>query len=134
MRILKLPAVFALVLCVAACGKPEPGPKGDQGPPGPAGPKGDPGDNGVPGPQGLAGPQGPPGPASQMRILRQSCATQTCTLNCDEGEVLVSAYCGPQRQPPNILTERSVSCGVVPDAAKSPLVVVCLRAPGPSQQ
>jgi hypothetical protein len=50
-------------------------------------------------------------------------------VTCNEDEVLVTAYCGPQRQPANVLTERSVSCGVVPSAASSPLVAVCLRAP-----
>ena len=34
MRLIKLVSVLGLVLCVAACGKPQPGPKGDQGPPG----------------------------------------------------------------------------------------------------
>jgi hypothetical protein len=62
-------------------------------------------------------------------VLRQNCATTTCTVTCEEDEVLVTAYCGPQRQPANVLTERSVSCGVVPSAASSPLVAVCLRAP-----
>jgi hypothetical protein len=129
MRLIRLIALCGLVLCVAACGQPQPGPKGEQGPPGPAGPKGDPGENGAPGQQGPAGPQGPPGPASQTRILRENCATTTCTVTCNEDEVLVTAYCGPQRQPANVLTERSVSCGVVPSAASSPLVAVCLRAP-----
>jgi len=129
MHIIRVSALLALALCVAACGKPEPGQKGDQGLPGPVGPKGDPGQNGAPGPQGPAGPPGPPGPASQMRVLRQGCATSTCTAHCDEDEMLVAAYCGAQRNAPNILTERSVSCGVVPNAANSPLVVMCLRAP-----
>ena len=129
MRTIRLFTVLALTLCVAACSKPEPGPKGAQGPPGPAGPKGDPGQNGAPGPQGLAGPPGPPGPASQMRVIQQNCASTTCTASCDEDEVLVAAYCGPQRNAPNVLTERSVSCGVVPNAANSPLVATSLRAP-----
>lgn len=129
MRLIRLLAALSLVVCVAACGQPQPGPKGDQGPPGPAGPKGDAGDNGAPGSQGPAGPQGPPGPASQMRVIRQNCSTSTCTATCGEEEVLVSAYCGAGRLAPNYLTERSVSCGVVPNADHSPLVAVCLSAP-----
>ncbi len=107
-------AMLGLILCVAACGKPESGPKGD---PGPAGPKGDRGENGSPGsagPAGPAGPQGPAGPSSQMRIIRQSCGSTACTATCNENEVLVTAYCGPSRQDAKVLTERSVSCGIIP--------------------
>jgi hypothetical protein len=64
-----------------------------------------------------------------MRVVRVSCDQTTCTATCEEEEVLVSAYCGTQRNPANVLTERSVSCGVVPSAANSPLVAVCVRAP-----
>jgi len=42
--------------------------------------------------------------------------------------VLVTAYCGIERKPASFLTERSVSCGVVPSAANSPLVAVCVSA------
>jgi len=54
-----------------------------------------------------------------------------CTATCDETEVLASAYCGPTRQPGQILTERSVSCGVVPDPAKTPLVAICVGVANP---
>jgi hypothetical protein len=50
-----LAITVGLTLCVAACGKPEPGPqgpKGDQGPAGPPGPKGDRGADRSPGPAG----------------------------------------------------------------------------------
>jgi hypothetical protein len=133
MRLIRLLAAALLIVSVAACGQPQPGPKGDQGPPGPAGPKGDPGDNGPAGPQGPAGPPGPAGPASQMRVIRQDCATTTCTVTCREDEVLVSAYCGSARLAANFLTERSASCGVVPNAAHSPLVAICLAAPSSRQ-
>jgi Collagen triple helix repeat (20 copies) len=124
-------AMLGLILCVAACGKPEPGPKGD---PGPAGPKGDRGENGSPGsagPAGPAGPQGPAGPSSQMRIIRQNCGSTACTATCNENEVLVTAYCGPSRQDAKVLTERSVSCGIIPDPEHSPLVAVCVSTTPP---
>jgi len=131
MRCLIITAAIALSLSVASCGKPEQGPKGDQGPTGPAGPKGDPGEPGAPGVQGPAGPQGPMGPASRIRVLREDCSNLACTATCGETEVLVSAYCGPARQPAQTLTERSVSCGVVPDPARSPLVAVCVGVANP---
>jgi len=124
-------AMLGLILCVAACGKPESGPKGD---PGPAGPKGDRGENGSPGsvgPSGPAGPQGPAGPSSQMRIIRQSCGSTACTATCNENEVLVTAYCGPSRQDAKVLTERAVSCGIIPDPEHSPLVAVCVSTTPP---
>jgi hypothetical protein len=134
MQIMRLAFAAALALSVAACGgKPEQGPKGDQGPPGPAGAKGDTGQNGLPGPQGPAGAQGPAGPASALRVVRQACQDTTCTATCAEDEVLVSAYCGPQRGPVTMLNERSVTCGVVPNPANSPLVAVCVRAPAQQQ-
>ena len=121
-------AMLGLILCVAACGKPEQGSKGD---PGPAGPKGDRGENGSPGSAGPAGPQGPAGPSSQMRIIRQSCGSTACTATCNESEVLVAAYCGPSRQDAKVLTERSVSCGITPDPEHSPLVAVCVSTTSP---
>ncbi|MBV8793098.1 MAG: collagen-like protein [Pseudolabrys sp.] len=128
MRVTTLIAALTLGLGVANCGKPEPGPQGPQGPAGPKGDKGDKGDPGAPGPAGPQGAQGPAGPASRMRIVKADCSTLTCTVTCEESEVLVSAYCGPRRAPANILTERSVTCGVVPDPSKSPLVAVCVAA------
>jgi hypothetical protein len=124
-------AMLGLILCVAACGKPEPGPKGDPGSPGPAGPKGDRGEDGSPGAAGPPGPQGPAGVSSQTRIIRQPCASTTCTATCNENEVLVAAYCGPSRQNAKVLTERSVSCGVTPDLEHSPLVAVCVSTTPP---
>ncbi len=124
-------AMLGLILCVAACGKPERGPKGD---PGPEGPKGDRGENGSPGsagPPGPPGPQGPAGPSSQMRIIRQSCTSTACTATCNENEVLVTAYCGPSRQDAKVLTERAVSCGIMPDPEHSPLVAVCVSTTPP---
>jgi hypothetical protein len=132
MRILTMvAAILGVALCVAACGKPEQGAKGDAGPAGPPGPKGDRGDVGPPGELGPPGPQGPPGPASQVRVVRQNCLTGTCSVTCNESEVLVSAYCGAARLQAIVLSERSVSCGIVPDPARSPLVAICLGVTSP---
>ena len=119
---------IALTLALAGCGKPEQGPQGPPGPTGPQGQKGERGPAGPPGPQGAAGARGEPGPASLVRVLKADCSKLACTLTCNQNEVLVSAYCGPQRSPPTVLTESSVSCGVVPDATRSPLVAVCVAA------
>ena len=140
MRKLLSVVFLGFILCVAGCGKPEPGPKGDAGPSGPkgdagpagpAGPRGDRGETGPAGPAGPAGPQGSAGTSSQVRVIRQTCASTTCTAACNESEVLVAAYCGPSRQSATVLTERSVSCGVTPDPERNPLVVVCISAPPP---
>src|SRR5215472_8703746 len=106
----------AVLLCVsiAACERGEQGPKGDAGPSGPPGPKGDAGAAGSPGPAGSPGQPGPPGPAAAVRILRMNCISSTCVAECNANEVLVTAYFGPTRQAANFLTERSASCGVIP--------------------
>jgi hypothetical protein len=118
------------VLSLAACGKPQ---KGDPGPPGPPGPKGDTGAAGPPGPVGPAGPAGPQGergmPGPNVRVIRQNCLAGVCTASCRGDEVLVTAYCGPARSPPNYIGERQVSCGVDVTTANAPLVVVCAALP-----
>jgi len=124
-RSVRLLAVLLSCLLVAACGQGEPGPKGDAGPPGPQGPKGDTGATGAVGPAGPQGAPGAPGPASAIRILQMNCIASTCVAECNSNEVLVTAYCGPTRNAANFLTERSASCGVIPNAANSPLVAVC---------
>jgi hypothetical protein len=120
-----------LTLAVAACGQ---GPKGDAGPPGPAGPKGDPGPAGAPGPQGPIGPAGPQGeqgpPSPGIRVVRSNCLTGgECSVGCRENEVLVTAYCGPTRNPAKYITERQASCGVEVTTANAPAIAVCA---GPS--
>jgi hypothetical protein len=128
----KLKLLGAILVCalIAGCSKPEPGPKGDQGPAGPAGPPGQPGASGPPGPTGPQGAQGPAGPASTIRIIRKNCVDSTCIAECNPNEVLVTAYCGPTRAAANFLTERSASCGIIPNPANNPLVAVCASASG----
>jgi len=63
-----------------------------------------------------------------MRVLRSNCAGTTCTVTCRDNEVMVTAYCGPNRNPATLLGERSASCGVAANAANGPLVVVCVGA------
>ena len=131
MRIVGIMAVIVVSACLAACGQPGPqGPKGDTGPAGPPGPKGDTGMNGVPGPPGPQGPQGRAGVSASVRVIRQNCLEASCTAQCDVNEVLVAAYCGVARHPATFLSENSVSCGIVPTAANSPLVAVCAASSG----
>ena len=114
---------------LAACGK---GPQGDTGPAGPQGPKGDVGavgPAGPAGPAGTAGPQGPAGPPSpSVRVVKSDC-TSGCTVQCQENEILVTAYCGPTRNAAQMLGERGASCGPVASPANAPLVAVCVAAP-----
>jgi hypothetical protein len=124
-----LPAALLSLLIASCGGSSPPATPGPPGPQGPQGPKGDAGPPGPPGPQGLPGPPGPPGPASQVRVIRMTCGVQSCSVACNIDEVLVVAYCGPTRRTPTVLSENSVSCGIVPSAADSPLVAVCARAP-----
>jgi hypothetical protein len=57
--------------------------------------------------------------------VRTNCIASTCVAECESSEVLVTAYCGASRHPATFLTERSASCGIVPNPANSPLVAVC---------
>ena len=129
-----LTALTILALGLAGCGRNETGPKGDNGPPGPPGARGDAGPQGPAGPQwpgGPAGPAGPPGAASQTRIVRVNCSTETCQVDCEMSEVMVTAYCGPSRHAATFLSENSASCGLTPSNAESPLVAVCVRTRAP---
>jgi hypothetical protein len=130
MRAAYLVVTIALLAGLAGCGQ---GPKGDQGPPGPQGPKGDAGPAGPTGPQGprgLPGPQGEQGPPSpSVRVVRSACLNGDCTIQCRDNEVLVIAYCGPNRNAATLLAERGASCGVTANAENGPLTVVCVGAP-----
>ena len=122
--------VGLVLLGLAGCGQ---GPKGDPGPPGPPGPPGDPGPMGAtgpvgpPGPPGPQGAQGPPGP--NVRVVRMDCLVGGCMASCRGDEVLVSAYCGPARNPASFIGERQVSCGVEANTANAPLVAICVASP-----
>jgi hypothetical protein len=85
------------------------GPVGVQGPPGPKGPPGD---------------AGPPSTTSGIRIVRSACDETTCRVQCSENEMLLTAYCGPNRNPAIIPTERAATCRS-PVPVNNPLVAVC---------
>jgi len=129
MRASHLAIAIALLIGLAGCGK---GPQGDPGPAGPPGPKGDAGPvgpagpPGPPGPQGEKGPSGPPSPG--IRVVRSDCVSG-CSVECQDNEVLIAAYCGPTRNQAQYLSERSVSCGPVPSPSNTPLVAVCVASP-----
>jgi hypothetical protein len=128
MSILRLLMALSMCALIAGCGESQPGPQGPAGPQGPPGAKGDPGPGGPPGPAGPQGVAGPPGPAAAIRIVRKDCIATTCIAECGGNEVLVTAYCGANRSAATFLTERSASCGVIPNPSNSPLTVVCAAA------
>ena len=130
MRTARLIVAAGLIALLAGCGQ---GPKGDSGPPGPQGPKGD---TGAAGPTGPVGPPGPPGPQGEqgppsptVRVIRKDCLTGGgCSASCRGNETLVSAYCGPSRNPATFVGERDVTCGVESNAANVPLVAICVAS------
>ncbi len=133
MRAPHLAITVALLLAVsgslAGCGK---GPQGDPGPAGPQGPKGDTGPAGPAGPPGPAGPAGPQGqagpPSPSIRVVKSDCLSG-CTVQCQDDEVLVTAYCGPTRNQAQFLGEKGASCGPAASASNTPLVAVCVGPP-----
>jgi hypothetical protein len=94
------------------------------------GPKGPMGDQGPPGPKGPTGEPGPPSEASGIRIVRSNCDETTCKVQCSENEMLLTAYCGPKRNPAIIPTGRTAACRN-PAAANNPLVAVCVQMASP---
>jgi hypothetical protein len=122
-----LVSTLVLLTVLAACGqgsKGDQGPKGDPGPAGPAGPAGPQGPQGI---RGLPGPKGDQGPAGQgVHVVQSSCLRGDCIVECGSKEVLVTAYCGPNRRPATFPTERSASCGVAVNAVNGPIVAVCV--------
>lgn len=84
--------------------------------------RGEPGPRGERGPAGAAGPQGDPG----IRILRSDCVGGNCTVNCDDGEVLLTAHCGIGRTPAIYPTDRSALCRSR-GKAKVQIVAACVR-------
>jgi hypothetical protein len=130
MRATHLLLAVALLAGLSACGK---GPQGDTGPAGPQGPKGDTGPAGPIGPPGPAGPPGPQGqqgpPSPSVRVVKTDCVSGSCTVECRDNEVLVTAYCGPTRNPAQFLAERSASCGPAASPSNAPLIAVCIASP-----
>lgn len=91
MRIATAIAVGILSLTLAGCFE------------GPQGPKGDPGKDGAAGPAGPVGPAGPPGQAapSSVRMITQANSqnNSVCEMNCNAGEIIMSAVCNNHRPP-----------------------------------
>lgn len=133
MRVAHLAVAVAVLIgasgVLAGCGK---GPQGDAGPAGPQGPKGDVGPAGPAGPAGSAGPAGPKGeagpPGAGVRVVKSDCVSG-CTVQCQDNEVLVTAYCGPTRNQAQFLGERGASCGPTATPSNAPLVAVCVASP-----
>ena len=94
------------------------------------GSKGPVGDRGPPGPKGPGGDAGPPSTTSGIRIVRSSCDETTCRVQCGENEMLLTAYCGPNRNLAIIPTERAATCRS-PVPANNPLVAVCAQMTSP---
>ena len=114
MNVLRMFIAMALAgIILMSCGQGPQGPMGYQGPAGPPGPKGDP---------------GPPGPAMGIRVVRSNCDETSCTVQCAQDELLLTAYCGPKRIAASIPTERSATCrSQVP--ASSPIIAACMKIP-----
>jgi hypothetical protein len=110
-RVLQLMVAMAMAgIMVSGCDRGTRGPKGDPGPPGA---KGDP---------------GPPGPSLGIRVVKADCNERSCTVQCSQDEMLLTAYCGAKRNAAVIPSERSATCrSQVP--ANSPLVAACVRMP-----
>ena len=74
--------------------KGDPGERGAAGPKGEAGAKGDPGPAGLPGTPGSSGASGQAGaPGATGRVV--TCTGPSCSVQCNAGEVLVSAHVAP---------------------------------------
>jgi hypothetical protein len=135
MRFPNLALVCIVAVGLSACGQAPQGPKGDPGPAGaagakgdvgPAGPQGAKGDPGPPGTQGDKGETGPSGLAG-VRIVRSNCDATSCAAQCEQDEVLITAYCEAGRNAPVFPTERSVSCRAR-GPANNPLTALCAKS------
>jgi len=138
MRVLTLIVTILVCTSLAACGQQSPqgergpaGPRGEKGDAGPLGPIGQAGPPGRPGPQGPQGPAGPPGQGTSIRVERSECYSPGCVIACRERELLLTAYCGPERTPAIFPSENSASCPRKETERRrngtknSPLVVAC---------
>ena len=65
-----------------------------------------------------------------LRVVQSNCDQTSCTAQCGESEILLTAYCGPKRNAALISTDRTATCRTrVP--ANNPLVAVCAAMPSP---
>jgi len=85
------------------------GPKGERGPAGPAGARGPAGDSGV-------------------RLVRSDCTAGNCAAECAADEILLSAYCSPNRAPVAYPTEHSAACRPLGGRVKVEVVAACVKA------
>ena len=85
------------------------------------------GPQGERGPAGPAGARGPAGDAP-IRILRVDCTAGNCTAECNDDEILLSAYCSPNRSPVAYPTEHSAVCRAQIGRVKVEVVAACLKA------
>ena len=115
MYVVGMLTIIAVTGSLIIWGQSSKGPMGDQGPPGPKGPLGD---------------AGPPSTTSGIRIVRSNCDETSCRVQCGENEMLLTAYCGPNRNLAIIPTERSATCRN-PMPVNSPLVAVCALMASP---
>jgi hypothetical protein len=83
---------------------------------------------GPPGERGLAGPAGPRGPAGEagIRVLRNECSTGNCSTECADDEVLLNAYCNPNRTPAVYPTEHSALCRAT--GRRIEVVAACVKS------
>jgi hypothetical protein len=115
MYVVAMLTIIAVAGSLIIWGPSSKGPMGDPGPPGPKGPQGD---------------AGPPSTTSGIRIVRSNCDETACRVQCSENEMLLTAYCGPNRNLAIIPTERSATCRN-PMPVNSPLVAVCALMASP---
>jgi hypothetical protein len=115
MYVVGMLTIVAVAGSLIIWGQSSKGPMGDQGPPGPKGPQGD---------------TGAPTTTSGIRIVRSNCDETACQVQCGENEMLLTAYCGPKRNPAIIPTERAATCRN-PMPVNSPIVAVCALVASP---
>jgi hypothetical protein len=108
------------------------GPQGPKGDTGESGARGERGPAGSPGPKGDAGAPGPigqtgaPGVDASIHVMRATCTPAACEVACGEGEIVINAWCGANRNPATYPAERSASCRGR-TAANNPLIAVCAK-------
>jgi hypothetical protein len=92
---------------------------------------------GPPGPPGARGPAGPPGSpgapgasgGSTIRIVRADCGAGSCVAECNDDEILLTAYCSPNRPVAAYYpSEHSAGCRVGSARGHLEVVAACVRA------